>query len=162
MRLGDGRPYFGWIYFARRRIDIRPSNQAGMETMKLKYVTSNTKLIVVIDDDPLVLEATGGLLRSWGCEVVTADSYGDALVRLSELRRRPDLIVCDYRLAQGETGIDAIEGLRSAFEIPALLISGDPSSLTGEDGLGGYGFLQKPVDAATFRAALVHASVLQR
>ena len=25
-----------------------------------------SKLIVVIDDDPLVLEATGGLLRSWG------------------------------------------------------------------------------------------------
>ena len=31
----------------------------------------NAPLVVVIDDDPLVLEATGGLLHSWGCLVVT-------------------------------------------------------------------------------------------
>ena len=30
------------------------------------------KLVVVIDDDPLILEATEGLLRSWGCCVVAA------------------------------------------------------------------------------------------
>ena len=32
------------------------------------------KLIVVIDDDALALEGTGGLLRSWGCRVVAAQS----------------------------------------------------------------------------------------
>lgn len=72
-----------------------------------------SKLVVVIDDDPLVLEGTGGLLRSWGCRVVTADSYNNALSRLAEIRKRPDLIVCDYRLAEGSTGIDVIVGLRS-------------------------------------------------
>ena len=129
--------------------------------MKADRGTASAKLIVVIDDDPLVLEATGGLLRSWGCQVVTAGSYGDALGRLSEIRRRPDLIVCDYRLPDGQTGIDAIEGLRSAFAIPALLISGDPSSPTGNGDFCGYSFLQKPVDAEKFRAALVDACVLQ-
>src|SRR5262249_23757099 len=38
-----------------------PSNLAG-------------KRVVVIDDDALALEGTGGLLRSWGCRVVTARS----------------------------------------------------------------------------------------
>ena len=121
-----------------------------------------SKLVVVIDDDPLVLEATGGLLRSWGCQVVTADSYGAALTRLAELGRRPDLIVCDYRLAQGGTGIDVIAGLRSAYEIPALLISGDPVSLPSDANVGsGYHLLHKPLDASRFRAALVDVSVLQ-
>ena len=83
-----------------------------------------SKLVVVIEDDPLVLEATGGLLRSWGCRVVAAESYGEAMTKLSEIGQRPDLIVCDYRLPQGPTGVDAIEMLRDAFEIPALLISG--------------------------------------
>jgi CheY-like chemotaxis protein len=119
------------------------------------------KLVVVIDDDPLVLEATDGLLRSWGCQVVIADSYSAAMTRLTEIKRRPDLIVCDYRLPEGTTGIDAIEGLRSAFEIPALLISGDPSSPPDESGFNRYCLLHKPVDAARFRAALVDASVLQ-
>ena len=128
--------------------------------MKALRGAPNAKLVVVIDDDPLVLEATGGLLHSWGCLVVTAESYGAALARLAEIGRRPDLIVCDYRLSKGATGTDAIEGLRSAFEIPALLISGDPSS-PASNGFGGYHLLHKPVDATTFRAALVEAAVLQ-
>ncbi len=75
--------------------------------MKALRGASGAKLVVVIEDDPLVLEATGGLLRSWGCQVVAAESYGEALTRLAEIGRRPDLIVCDYRLSEGATGIDA-------------------------------------------------------
>src|SRR3984885_4620984 len=87
-----------------------------------------SKLVVVIDDDQLVLEATGGLLRSWGCRVVSAESYAEAVAKLSEIGQRPDLIVCDYRLPRGPMGVDAIEMLRDAFEIPTLLISGDATS----------------------------------
>jgi CheY-like chemotaxis protein len=118
------------------------------------------KLVVVIDDDPLVLEATEGLLRSWGCQVIAAESYGEALARLKG--RRPDLIVSDYRLSEGETGIDAIEGLRSAFEIPALLISADAGIRPTDGSVDKCHLLHKPVDAATFRAMLIDASVLQR
>src|ERR1700733_6704330 len=100
-----------------------------------------SKLVVVIDDDPLVLEAPGGLLRSWGCRVVTAESYDEAMAKLFEIGQRPDLIVCDYRLPEGPTGVDAIEMLRDAFEIPALLISGDATSPQGDDGSGGYRLL---------------------
>lgn len=120
------------------------------------------KLVVVIDDDRLVLEATAGLLRVWGCMVVTAETYDEALVHLSKIGKRPDLIVCDYRLSAGENGVDAIEGLRHAFEIPALLISADASSPPGDDGIGGYSLLHKPVDVEAFRAALVDACVLDR
>jgi CheY-like chemotaxis protein len=120
-----------------------------------------SKLVVVIEDDPLVLEATAGLLRSWGCQVVAAETYGEAMSKLSEFRQRPDLIVCDYRLPQGATGVDAIEMLRGAFEIPALLISGDATSPRGDGGVGGYRLLHKPVSAEAFRALLVDASVLQ-
>ena len=119
------------------------------------------KLVVVIDDDPLVLEATGGLLRSWGCQVVAAESCGEAMAKLAEIGQRPDLIVCDYRLPQGPTGIDAIEVLRGAFRIPALLISGDASLSQPNDDAGAYRLLHKPVNAKAFRAVLVDASVLQ-
>jgi two-component system, sensor histidine kinase len=119
------------------------------------------KLVVVIEDDPLVLEATVGLLRSWGCRVVAAESYIEAMAKLSEIGERPDLIVCDYRLPKGPTGVDAIEMLRDAFEIPALLISGDATSPQCGDETGGYRLLHKPVNAETFRAVLVDASVLQ-
>jgi len=116
-----------------------------------------TKLVVVIDDDPLVLEATGGLLRSWGFQVVAAESHSEAMAQLAKQGRRPDLIVCDYRLSEGARGTEVIERLRSAFAIPALLISGDGAAPLADTSPGSYNLLHKPLDAAKFRAALVDA-----
>jgi len=118
-----------------------------------------SKLVVVIDDDLLVLEATGGLLRSWGFEVVTAETDAEAVAQLAKRGRRPDLIVCDYRLSEGARGTEVIERLRSAFEIPALLISGDGAAPLADTGPGSYNLLHKPLDAAKFRAALLDAFV---
>lgn len=118
---------------------------------------TNGKLIAVIDDDPLVLESTCGLLRNWGCTVVTGDSGGSALAALVKLQRRPDLVISDFRLSRGETGTDAIAQLRSAFNavIPALLVSGDtgPEPLL-EARTSGYVLLHKPVDPMKLRAVL--------
>jgi CheY-like chemotaxis protein len=133
--------------------------------MKATRTASVAKLVVAIDDDPLVLEATGGLLRSWGCSVITAQSCDEALVCLAETEagRRPDLIVCDHQLSRGLTGVDAIERLRSTFgKIPALLISADATSPSCEVGPRSYQLLYKPVSAERFHAALVAASLLRR
>ena len=125
------------------------------------------RLVVVIEDNPLVLEATGGLLRSWGCRVVAAKSCDEALVFLAETEadRQPDLIVCDYQLSPGLTGVDAIERLRTAFgKIPALLISADASAPQCEVQPRSYHLLYKPVNAERFHAALVdvfHDSAVQ-
>jgi two-component system, sensor histidine kinase len=122
--------------------------------------SSNAKLVVVIEDDPLVLEATAGLLCAWGFQVIAAPCFENAMKQLSEAGRRPDLIVSDYRLSEGGTGVDAIEGLRNAFEIPALLISGDsrcPQAEAARD----YQLLHKPVNPDSFRAALIEACVLR-
>jgi CheY-like chemotaxis protein len=125
-----------------------------------KKTARSSKLVVVIDDDHLVLEATEILLRSWGCQVVAAKSCIEAMKKLFEIGQRPDLIVCDYRLSHGRSGIDAIEVLRDAFEIPALLVSADTNSPRDNLSGTGYSLLQKPVDAEKFRAALIEAAVL--
>ena len=116
---------------------------------------SNGKLVVVIDDDPLVLEGMGGLFRSWGCHVVTADTDGTALAALAKLNDTPDLIVSDYHLPSGKTGIEVIEQLRTAWSahIPAFLISGDtnPEPLR-EAQAKGFHLLHKPVEPMALRA----------
>ncbi|MFY9827413.1 MAG: response regulator [Rhodoplanes sp.] len=125
--------------------------------MRTTRAASTGKLVVVIDDDALVLEATEGLLRSWGFRVVTGETYREAMAQLREIGQRPDLIICDYRLSEGATGLDAIQKLRGVFEIPALLVSGDGSLPQADD--GAYRLLHKPVSADAFRA-LVDSSVL--
>src|SRR5262245_49016066 len=132
--------------------------------MKATRTAPVAKLVVVIDDDPLVLEATGGLLRSWGCCVVTAQSCDEALVCLAETEAgpRPYLIVSDHQLSRGLTAVDAIDALRSVFaKIPALRISAHASSPRCEVGPKAYHLLYQPVHAQRFHAALVDASVLR-
>ena len=71
--------------------------------------------------------------------------------------RRPDAIVSDYRLADGRTGIDAIERLRGTLgtAIPAFLISGDTSPERLRDArASGYHLLHKPVPPMALRAML--------
>jgi signal transduction histidine kinase/CheY-like chemotaxis protein len=115
------------------------------------------KLIVVIDDDALALEGMGGLLRSWGCNVVAARSAAEALRDLASGERPPNLVISDFHLSGQRTGIDAIEQLRAAFgvPIPAFLVSGDISpSLLHEAQCSGHHLLHKPVDPMPLRAML--------
>jgi signal transduction histidine kinase/CheY-like chemotaxis protein len=117
--------------------------------------SSHGKLVVAIDDDPLVLDGMCGLFRSWGCRVVAGASAGAALAGLAGHDQAPDLIISDYCLPDGSSGIEAIERLRGAFgsPIPAFLISGDvgPERLR-EARAGGFHLQHKPVDPMLLRA----------
>ncbi len=120
------------------------------------FDTVRDRLVVVIDDDILVLEGLGGLLRRWGCAVVAGPSAAAALHALAAAGRPPDLIVSDYALA-GTSGIEAIARLRAAWgeSVPAFLISGD----TAPDRLrhareSGLHLLHKPVSPMRLRAML--------
>jgi len=117
------------------------------------------KLVVVIDDDMLVLDAMEGILKTWGCRVVSAGSDEAALAGLAKYERPPDLIISDYRLRNGKTGFEVIDCLRRAFgaPIPAFLISGDtaPERLR-EAGASGYYLLHKPVLPVTLRSVVNH------
>ena len=70
---------------------------------------------------------------------------------------RPDLIIADFHLTDGSTGVAAIDQLRGAAgaPVPAFLLSGDtaPDRLR-EAGAAGYHLLHKPVDPMALRAML--------
>ena len=114
------------------------------------------KLVLVIDDDALVIDGMRGVLQSWGCRVLAANSEAAALSQVS-LQTPPDLIISDYRLANGKSGIEAIEHVRGALGSapPAFLISGDtaPERLR-EASDSGYHLLHKPVPPMRLRAML--------
>jgi signal transduction histidine kinase len=113
--------------------------------------------ILVIDDDALVLDGMRGILQGWGCEVETAASGDAALARVREGGVRPDIVISDSRLADGERGIDAIARVRAALgaPIPALVITGDtaPERLR-EASAGGLPLLHKPVSPMALRTTL--------
>ena len=122
-------------------------------------VSSARALIVVVDDEIAIREAMAALLSSWGHEVITAGSGEEVLARMASCPERPGLVVCDYRLRAGETGIDVIDALRSEYNeaIPAMLITGDtaPDRLV-EARASGLLLLHKPVPNGKLRAAVAN------
>jgi CheY-like chemotaxis protein len=76
---------------------------------------------------------------------------------LAEHAKLPDMIISDYHLQDGKSGIDAIAKLRLALDasIPAFLMSGDmdPGPLHAARAKG-YPLLLKPVEPMTLRATL--------
>jgi signal transduction histidine kinase/CheY-like chemotaxis protein len=148
--VNKGSRFYISVPMAPKRVSFQKAAPAGAA----QFDVLPGKLVVVIDDDPLVLDSTGGLLRSWGCQVVTAESVEDAL---DQLDGRPDLIVSDYRLRDGRTGIDAIARLREAYGpgVPAFLISGDilPERLKDAQA-NGYQLLHKPLAPMSLRAVM--------
>jgi len=110
--------------------------------------------VLVVDDDELVRNSTSGLLASWGCQTQVAGSLAE--VRLIPADCRFDLIVCDYRLPDGDGlelagHIDAHCADKPAF----ILISGDTSpEVLQRVASRGYHLLHKPVRPAKLRSML--------
>ena len=126
--------------------------------MQTAQVAPAAKLVIVIDDDPAVLEGMSGLLQSWGYRVVTAATAELALAKLAGHDQRPDMIICDFHLADGKIGTQAIERLRDAFEIPALLVTGGLAPERPHVARAShYELLHKPVDATALQTMLNQA-----
>jgi CheY-like chemotaxis protein len=95
-------------------------------------------------------------LRNWGCRVVTATTPEAALVAVSDLgaTARPELVISDFHLADGQTGITAIAKLRQVHgAIPAFVMSGDIAvERLREAQASGHRLLHKPVQPMMLRA----------
>ncbi|MGZ6039750.1 MAG: ATP-binding response regulator, partial [Phenylobacterium sp.] len=113
-------------------------------------------LILAIDDEAVVRTAMAELLSSWGHRVIPAAGAEPALAALKG-GIVPDLIVCDFRLGHGQTGLQAIARLQAAcgVRIPAILLTGEtaPEKLREAQG-GGYPLLHKPLAPGRLRAAV--------
>jgi signal transduction histidine kinase len=110
--------------------------------------------VLVLDNDPAVLQATQLLLRSWGCRAATCQ-HPDALeAAVSELGQ-PEIALVDYRLEDGKIGVKVIEAYQRRYpEMGIIVVTGesDPSEL---ERMKEYGLvLKKPVEPQRLRAAL--------
>lgn len=112
-------------------------------------------VVLVVDDDPDVLEATRELLLRWQCGVLTARSMKQALGVTEE--EEIDMIIADYHLSDGHTGVEVIEALktRGHHRTKAVIITGNanPQDLPGLAN-SHYPVLNKPVAAVTLRSTL--------
>ncbi|MCW5736605.1 MAG: PAS-domain containing protein [Enhydrobacter sp.] len=113
--------------------------------------------VLCIDNEASVREAMAALLGGWGCRVATAATHAEALARVAEGGRLPDLVLADLHLDEGPDGIEVVSLLRTAWNraVPAALITADRDPvLRARARAHGLELLFKPVKPAALRALL--------
>lgn len=134
-----------------------PSDVSGKAPLGL---TLDHKFIVVVEDEPAVRGGLEVLLKGWGAQVVSFETVqaSCAWAQAADLSAdRPDLLIVDYRLEQGHTGVEVIQALRERFgkQVPAIMVTG--STMTGHEAEAqehDFHLLIKPVVPNKLRAMI--------
>jgi PAS domain S-box-containing protein len=119
-------------------------------------VSAAARQLLLIEDEPGVRNATRMLLKVAGYRVSAAAGIGEALAAV-DTGPKPELVVTDYHLGNGETGAQAITTLRERLgpQLKAILVTGDTSLALADlprDRL--LRTASKPIDAEELLAAV--------
>jgi two-component system CheB/CheR fusion protein len=123
-----------------------------------------TGTILVIDDDPEVLELLALTLREDGHRVIAAPDAPAALHLAAHGAPRPDIILTDYNLPFEMNGLELVRELRLKFrrDIPVIILTGDITTETLRDiGRADCVQLNKPVDPEELAATIARLLVPQ-
>ena len=103
--------------------------------------------ILIVDDEPAVVDATRMLLEMEGFVVMTAACSSEAVSCIDGPGNAPDIVITDYHLRSGETGVGVIRAVRDRVQapVPVILVSGDTSERIPAD-IDDTVFFKKPVD----------------
>lgn len=110
-------------------------------------------LVLVVDDEPSVLEEVAAVLRRAHFACLTCASPAEALEAVRQ--EPPDLIICDINL-NGESGLELCERIKQNPELrdmPVMFLSGAqiPDIIRRSHAVGGAYYLRKPFDPDVLR-----------
>ncbi|MDR9453910.1 MAG: PAS-domain containing protein [Wenzhouxiangella sp.] len=112
--------------------------------------------VVVVDNDASMRDSLSALLGSWGYDVAVACDLDGAL---AEVRRGGcELLVLDYHLNQGLTGLDVHQAIMAAGDtIPAVMVSADHAAEVRQAAhAAGCEFLHKPIRPLALRSVITN------
>lgn len=121
--------------------------------------------VLIVDDDPAMLDAMDMILKSIGISQVTrAGNNGDAVACLTTGGRVVDCILCDYSMPEG-SGLRLLQAVRTGKikycrpDASFLLVtaSGERDTVEAAALLDVSGYLVKPVTPAKLQSAILHA-----
>jgi DNA-binding response OmpR family regulator len=121
--------------------------------------TPDGRLVLVVDDEPMLRSLLSRLLRMEGYAVIEAENGQIALELVDS--RRPDLVLLDVMMPTRD-GLDVLGDLRRTSEVPVILVSalGEEADRVLGLKMGADDYVVKPFSAAELSARI--ESVLRR
>lgn len=112
--------------------------------------------VLIIEDEPLISMQLEDLVTSLGHEV-----YGTAATRTQAqeiiANGTPGLVLADIQLADGSSGLDAVDDILAIESMPVIFITAFPERLLTGDRPEPTYLVTKPFDERTVRAAISQA-----
>jgi DNA-directed RNA polymerase specialized sigma24 family protein len=117
--------------------------------------------VLIIEDEALIAMDLEGLVESLGHRVIgIARTRGEAVTIART--KSPGLILADIQLADGSSGLDAVNDLLKTFELPVIFITAYPERfLTGERPEPAF-LISKPYQRATVSGLVSQALFFER
>lgn len=141
-----------------RVMQVEPSEAEELVQIALNEMGSAIRgKVMVIEDEMIIAMDLKGIVQAMGHEVTGVARTHTAAIDLAG-KHRPDLILADIQLADGSSGVDAVnELLRDMGEIPVIFITAFPERLlTGERPEPAF-LISKPYSEEQVRSAVSQA-----
>lgn len=117
--------------------------------------------VLIIEDEPLIALDIQTLVEQLGHDVTTIARTHTEAVRAA-LNRRPGLILADIQLADGSSGLDAVNEILGIKEVPVVFITAFPERfLTGQAPEPAF-LITKPFSADSVKAVISQALFFDR
>jgi PAS domain S-box-containing protein len=139
-----------------------PGNLPAEEAHESAVGTAPTGTVLLVDDEPSVLDTIGPALEALGLRVLLARDGLEAVERLQDDPRAIDLVLMDLTMPHMD-GKEAFQAMRKIRpDLRVILSSGynEQESIQSFLGRGLAGFLQKPYTLEALRTALRKAMEL--
>ncbi|WP_429041065.1 hybrid sensor histidine kinase/response regulator [Aeromonas veronii] len=148
---GKGSVFAVTLNLATRPVTAHQLAAPVVRDSQLEDVT-----VLCIDNERDILTAMSTLLGRWGCEVRCAVDLAEAEELVAD-GFVPRLVLSDYHLDDGKTGLEALAALQRVCgdELGGIIISADrKSELQAQIRERGYGYISKPVKPLKLRALM--------
>jgi DNA-directed RNA polymerase specialized sigma24 family protein len=117
--------------------------------------------VLVIEDEPMIAMDLEGIVEGLGHRVMgVARTHAEAVKAIAN--ERPGLVLADIQLADGSSGLDAVNEMLGSFQVPVIFITAYPDRLlTGERPEPAF-LITKPYQPDTVKAIVSQALFFER
>ena len=136
---------------------IAPDEVEGLVQEAVEEIDRETSTsVLIIEDEPLISMQLEDLVTSLGHEICgTAATRTQAQQVIAE--KTPGLVLADIQLADGSSGLDAVDDILAIGSVPVIFITAYPERLLTGDRPEPTYLVTKPFQEQTVRAAISQA-----
>jgi CheY-like chemotaxis protein len=112
--------------------------------------------VLIIEDEPVIAADIEALVRDLGHNITAVATTRKEAVNAVK-QRKPGLVLADIQLADGSSGVDAVNDILKGHDVPVIFITAFPERLlTGEKPEPAF-LITKPFQPETVKAAIGQA-----